>query len=639
MPVGRRRRAVFRQHGEDEEQQPIFITAAELKEQVKERLLRNNVRPYRAEDFYKPAGIWQYIARKECFENAILCAIALNILWIAIDTDINRADSILDASALCQLMENMFCTLFALEWCIRLLAWQSWLVAAQDFWFVFDGSMMLFMIVEIWIMPAAFLATNVDVTAGQSPGLMRLFRLLRLVRVLRFVKLMRLIPELLVMLRGLWAAIRSVLWMVVLLAMVLFCFAMAFKQLSADTRVHNEYFDTLLNSMGFLLIHGTLLLSTDAKLLELAENGSPLLAAGLMVVVFITAVLMMNILVGILCQIICSVSVAEHEELKMKAVRDAVRQIMNDIDADSNGLVTRTELTAILDNDAVLKALVALSVNPAHLVELQDWMFDSQHATFKSTMPEKFASDPDDELRLRSFETASFFGSTPSASPTCLTLNEFMEIILQLRGTNLASQVDVLKLKRQADLLIGENQVRMRNVRAGAYDLVRRVKALHTEVEEGRAARLKLLVANWPEQTREFLESSSDNLAEVGEADYRLIPSLGGNACGPGSVHSSGFRRLRADSSLEGAGGSGGGRRTSPRILTKRATPRGTDEGCVGSGRDGSSGANREEEGLWKLAAPETVDRLLSPTWNLMSSALDNCTPLHTLRDGPGSRS
>eukprot|EP00929_Paragymnodinium_shiwhaense_P002787 TRINITY_DN103076_c0_g1_i1.p1 TRINITY_DN103076_c0_g1~~TRINITY_DN103076_c0_g1_i1.p1 ORF type:complete len:551 (+),score=100.02 TRINITY_DN103076_c0_g1_i1:301-1953(+) len=513
-------------------EQPIFITPAQLKEQVTERCLRNAAAEYSAENFYKKDGIWQHIARKESFEYATLGAIALNMFWTAIDTDINRADSILDASVLCQFMENMFCMVFAIEWCIRLLSWREPFAAAQDAWFVFDGSVLLLAILETWLLPAVCLVANVAVTVGSSAGLVRLCRLLRLLRILRLVKLMRWVPELLVMLKALWAAIRSVVCIATLLTLVLFCFAMFFMQVSADSPVQNVYFDSILNSMGFLLMHGTLLLGADVKLSELAEKGNPLLVAGFIVCIFTTAFLMMNILVGILCQIISSVSVIEHEQLKMEAVRDAVRQIMHEIDADGDGLVTKKEFDHILDNKRVLEALAALDVNPAELVELQDWIFDSLHADFEAGMPGNCASHQQ--------ASSTRFDSAASETNT-LTLDKFMEVVLQLRGTNLASQVDLLKVKTHVDLLIGENQIRIRNVRAATYDLIARLKEMHTEIEQERAARRKAACAAWPEQMREFFECL-ENAAEVGlaETDYCLIPTLAGNVRGPGLVHGSG---------------------------------------------------------------------------------------------------
>merc|ERR1719473_2416768 len=99
------------------------------------------------------------------------------------------------------------------------------------------------MILETWIMPT--------VQAGSSTGLgdTALLKLLRLLRLSRMARLMRAVPELMIMVRGMVVATRSVSSTLMLLLLITYVFAIMFKVQIGDHPLMQDYFDSIPSAM------------------------------------------------------------------------------------------------------------------------------------------------------------------------------------------------------------------------------------------------------------------------------------------------------------------------------------------------------------------------------------------------------
>merc|ERR1740138_403190 len=88
---------------------------------------------------------------------------------------------------------------------------------------------------------------------GLDATMLRLFRLVRLSRMARMARLLRWMPELMILLKGLWLASRSVFFTLVLLVGTIYIFALVFRQITDGTALGEAYFSTVPVSMGSLL--------------------------------------------------------------------------------------------------------------------------------------------------------------------------------------------------------------------------------------------------------------------------------------------------------------------------------------------------------------------------------------------------
>eukprot|EP00927_Polykrikos_kofoidii_P073253 TRINITY_DN6930_c0_g1_i1.p1 TRINITY_DN6930_c0_g1~~TRINITY_DN6930_c0_g1_i1.p1 ORF type:complete len:761 (+),score=168.37 TRINITY_DN6930_c0_g1_i1:73-2355(+) len=419
----------------EEKKQGHFVDAAAMKERVRARIAKPK---YDVSIYYKDYGVWPVIAKDANFEKATLFVIITNALWIAADTNYNKHELLYQAKPVFQIAENLFCAFFGFEWFVRMMSFRRKLDGLRDAWFVFDGTMVTVMIFETWAFTLVVINTQQD---GAVPGtqIVRFARIMRLSRMCRMARLLRAMPELFVMIKGLFAAARSVFFTLVLLAVLLLIFAIAFKQLTFNTKLGDDLFPNIGQGMYVLLVHGTLLLSADVKAKQIVTEGGPLLEAFFFLFILFAAILLMNMLIGVLCSVVSAVAATEKEEMLVSYVGEKLTKVMALIDEDGGGTISRDEFMQILENEEAIEALQDVGVDVIGLVDFVSFIFGDD-------------KDPEDD-----------------ASDTMeveLTLPEFMEVILQLRGCNNATVKDVVDLRKFVRTSIYQTSVHLDNIEA-----------------------------------------------------------------------------------------------------------------------------------------------------------------------------
>jgi len=389
-----------------------YTDSEAIKRQVREALLRPDA--YKVEMFYKESGYWQQVARHPYFETITLSVIAFNAVWIAVDTDWNKDSSLTSSATLFQVAEHFFCVYFSSELLIRFMAFKRKRDAVKDSWFVFDSLLVAFMVLETWVLTIVGALTG---NPGDSPlggtAILRLFRLLRLSRLLRMLKSL---PELMILIKGMITAMKSVLYVMCLLVIILYVFAIAFTQLAVDTVVIRDvYFQNVLLSMYSLLIYGTFLDDLSQFCDDIRAESIPCL---ILVFCFIclSALTVMNMLIGVLCEVVSAVAETEKEMILTQTVSDKMLGVVQSLDTNSNGMVSFAEFRRILEIPQALQALQDVGVDPAGVVDFAEMMFFED-------------SDPD--------------------KPVELPFDTFMEMILDLRCSNTATVKDIKYMWRQ----------------------------------------------------------------------------------------------------------------------------------------------------------------------------------------------
>merc|ERR1712232_1113591 len=147
------------------EQSGVPKAVFDFKEQVKRQIMKP---PRDAAIFYTKRGIWQRIARSYEFEILTLLVIGVNALWIAIDTDNNDSDALLNAHWVFQVVENMFCCFFSFELFVRFQSFRNKKYCLKDGWFVFDTILVLLMIIETWVMSVVLFLSSAS-SSGDNP--------------------------------------------------------------------------------------------------------------------------------------------------------------------------------------------------------------------------------------------------------------------------------------------------------------------------------------------------------------------------------------------------------------------------------------------------------------------------------------
>eukprot|EP00929_Paragymnodinium_shiwhaense_P023555 TRINITY_DN14721_c0_g1_i1.p1 TRINITY_DN14721_c0_g1~~TRINITY_DN14721_c0_g1_i1.p1 ORF type:complete len:763 (+),score=178.72 TRINITY_DN14721_c0_g1_i1:76-2364(+) len=426
----------------DASRRHVFVDRDEMKEKMRDSLLEKE---YSVHNYYKRSGIWQKIARSAVFENMTLLVIALNAVWIAADVDFNEADVLLEAEALFQFMDNFFCFYFLFEWFVRFMAFEHKHNGLGDSWFVFDGLLMVMSVVDTWFMALGVLFLKASMTDSgwmSNAVIFKLLRLVRITRLARMAKLFRVMPELMIMIKGMACAMRSVFFTLCLLMLIVYVFAITFVQLMGPRGAmqplspgfDSDWFATVPRAMMTLLLGGTM--PDEAALILPVGAEHPCSYLLIMLFILLAGLTVMNMLVGVLCEVVSVVSSVERETLLVSFVQSQLEELLEEAgaDADKNTKLSRTEFLNLLSHPLAARALRDVGVDVIGLVDFTDHIFENGRE---------------------------------------LTFPEFMKLVLDLRGSNSATVKDIIELRKlvitEIRRLVDDPEGEHGSIRAGVF--------------------------------------------------------------------------------------------------------------------------------------------------------------------------
>lgn len=390
-----------------------FENQDELKDRITSMLDRSSS-TWNVKDLYKSEGLAQRVAQSGTFQFFSLTLVVVYAGWVAVDAEFNEADTLDKAEPIFQAAEHIFCTLFSLELLVRFCAFRKCCLMCYDSWFVFDGALVLLMVAETWLMPIILLIADPNGDGLPNTSWVRLLRLIRLARLARTARLVNAFPELKVMIKGMLASLRSVLVTGLLLLLVLYVFGIGLKSTAKGTSGGETYFGSVPRAMYSLMIHATFMDGPSMVLDELDDISRFLFLVALV----LSAMLLLNMLIGVMCEAVSNISSMEKERALKEKMTSKVRELLNisNLDVDNNGLISKTELLSLLESPDAAMVLHDAGVDMVGLLDISDLVFQSD------TLGNEFDKE--------------------------LTFDEFMELLLALRGENTATVKDIVDFKK-----------------------------------------------------------------------------------------------------------------------------------------------------------------------------------------------
>lgn len=357
---------------------PLFGEINELRRRSSiERLRRHSRIGLGRSQCFTRKSIWAIVSKNPVFEGITLFVISLNAVWIGIDTDHNDSADLRHTLLKFLLMENFFCFYFTWEVVIRFLAYDSKRDCLKDFWFKFDSFLVTLMIVETWVFPLAMPAT--DSEGGGGVGQLSILRLLRLLRLTRMARLMRALPSLVILLKGMRAAARSVFTTLVLLLIIVYMFGIVMTMQIGGHKDFRPLFNRLGMSMSTLFLGGTLL-DDVTSLLSMFKQSDDLTPRVCLFVMFlfilISSFTVLNMLIGVLCEVATATKNQETESADWQVASELLTTAFQGIDEDGTGTVSQKEFLMMTEKESVLNAFEILAVEPKHLIALSDALFE-----------------------------------------------------------------------------------------------------------------------------------------------------------------------------------------------------------------------------------------------------------------------
>jgi len=343
----------------------FFDSTEELRKLIRSHLTD---KAYNVADYYKEKGICQAIARSHSFEIASLTLVIASSLWMSVDIDYNSSFFLHQADTIFQVVGHLICFLFTAELLVRLLAFKDPRKMVRDFWCMFDLLLVIFIVAETWFLWLVIVASGLEVTDKNIRAL-GVLRMLRLVRILRLVKVFRFVPELFVIIRGIGIAVRAISLVFLLLGILVYVSAVAFRLLLEATSLGALRFQNVAQAMSTLLLDCALSGTKGGPLMREAYSEHPIYA----VLFFCFAVL-----AGLLVQTIKKIAEVEEEEkrsVKNQNNMDDFWKHMLEMDEDNDGFITHDEFVHLLSDRKTVRLLKKMDVDPESLISLKDFMF------------------------------------------------------------------------------------------------------------------------------------------------------------------------------------------------------------------------------------------------------------------------
>jgi len=438
-----------------------------------------------------------HLEEKPIFQNTTLLVIVFNAVWIFIDVQWNHvslmdADGKLPLQPASNVVEQLFCVYFTGEVVIRFIALRHKRNLIFDAWFLFDFTLVAFMVLETWCLPIIGLLTQSE--GGASPlSSFSSFRLLRLLRLTRMARIMRFFPELMALVKGMISAAKAVFFVLLFLIIITYIFAILFTSELGDPELPEpeegadptgkEMFSDLGSSMMSLFTRGVLGDNLASTLIAIKEESLILMWVFILFVV-ICGLTLLNMLIGVLCSVVEETSKNEEEAALAEEMKETLQQTFRAADTSNDGMVSADEWEKIRESKEVHKLLERMGVEPKQmemrLGQMKETLFGQSSAreaamfagfqAASSEVLEKSKSlegrisprvgrggvlleaggQEGGEIRQRRVSTTSFDKKDHPKEGVALAFDDFVEKVLELRMDVPASALDIELCKAQA---------------------------------------------------------------------------------------------------------------------------------------------------------------------------------------------
>eukprot|EP00927_Polykrikos_kofoidii_P003631 TRINITY_DN11468_c0_g1_i2.p1 TRINITY_DN11468_c0_g1~~TRINITY_DN11468_c0_g1_i2.p1 ORF type:complete len:370 (+),score=62.90 TRINITY_DN11468_c0_g1_i2:69-1178(+) len=252
---------------------------------------------------YRDSGIFQSIARSRWFSIMKGVVSSIFLVWVPICVDWGAYGSFVHV---------VFFVYFLFDIVVRLAACQSCNLMCH--WLVTDTCLTVALLLQI-------VTSMID-----HVSMLRLSRVLFFLQLVRVSALLSAVPEAAILLKGMFAASRAVLFTLLLLVVNIFVFSNIFTAMlqGSETRLQHRYFTTVPGSMRSLFIGG-ILMDAGAELLW-DMSGDEGNAAHVIIFIFflVLSLSLICICAGVLLDVVSSIARAEKNQLTKDYFRNQI---------------------------------------------------------------------------------------------------------------------------------------------------------------------------------------------------------------------------------------------------------------------------------------------------------------------------
>jgi len=358
------------------------------------------------------------IVESTVFKALTIVMIVLNCLHIGLDTEyivsFGELDNLYRGPAYFIIAELVFTAFFTFELAVRFASLQRKNDCLKNRWFLFDSFLLIFMYVDIIIIP---LAGSLGILDHIS-----ILRIARLLRLLRMVRLLRGVPQLMMILRGMASAVRAVAWTALLLFIMIGMTAIVFTSIFHEESEDDDepvrvLFGTLGKSLLSLVVMGTILDDVTACTDTIRASGHTFMLFVFLSFIVVTSFMKLNMLLSIMVEVVSASAEGEEKRRLEVTVRDVIRSLLDTLDRNKDGMLNDSELDALWANQDVRKYLEELKFTERHFIK------------FKRVIAHKAEMQKKTSLSVAAV-TSHLMMLHPRNSISCLDFNALRNIML-----------------------------------------------------------------------------------------------------------------------------------------------------------------------------------------------------------------
>jgi len=276
--------------------------------------------------------------------------IVANSIILGVETDHRQEKAGPEAAMVWFCIDSLFNVVFLCECILRMEAERlRW---CTDPWNVADAILVVFGIIDVWILGVVNRSKNSDM---RLLTVTRIFRLLRFTRILRILRLFKAFHELVLLISAIAGAVAAMAWSVSLIGIVLLVSAMFTTRLIGhdccgpeDTfqdESYVQYFGTVPRSLFTLFQIATL--ENWPEIARGAFNDSILLVAFYIVFIMFSNIVLLNTVAGIVVENVLFVASKEEQQRKEAAENEKqaeLFELFHRMDTNHDGFLSWEEL-------------------------------------------------------------------------------------------------------------------------------------------------------------------------------------------------------------------------------------------------------------------------------------------------------
>jgi hypothetical protein len=218
-------------------------------------------------------------------------------------------------------------------------------------------------------------------------------------------------PELIILIKGIGAASRSVCVFFLLWFIITYVFAVVFRQMSEGSDLEERFFPTVPVAMNTLLLDG--IMPESSYIVNAVAAESPLYWLAMMFFIGLSGVTVMYMLVGVLVDVVGVIAATEKEALTVQTIAHSLRDKFTQLGRDPEAHISKYEFEQIVSMPEISFIVDKIGVDATVLADMVEIIYDD-----------------------------------PNMSAAGLEFHEFVNIVLDMRGKNAAKVKDVKSLIR-----------------------------------------------------------------------------------------------------------------------------------------------------------------------------------------------